>query len=313
VAQTFLVDETIRTHFLLNRIVTVVDAKHVSDQLERRAEAREQIAFADVVLLNKTDLATTDELDLLEQKIAGSNRMATIVRTRNSEIDIDPLFDTGTTLLEQRIATRPAGEGHHHSHTDDIATVCIVERGEIDGLKLSAWFRQLITEHGPDIMRMKGILNLRGDPDRFVFQGVHMLFEGKPGEPWGTTERVNRLVFIGRQLDEAAIVRGFRSCLVSSDDDASTARDPFGRNVEVSRFTLEQIRYWMRQIFSFPTDCPIVIKEVPCVKPGCPPIETAIMAVLKHEPPRLFKIQQTINEVNFDSVYNLIENPMPCC
>jgi hypothetical protein len=81
----------------------------------------------------------------------------------------------------------------------------------------------------------------------------------------------------------------------------------------VSPFTLDQIRYWMRQNFGFPKEAPIVIKEVPCVKPGCPPIETAIMAILKHEPPRLFKVQHTINEITFDHVYDLIENPMPCC
>jgi hypothetical protein len=161
---------------------------------------------------------------------------------------------------------------------------------------------------------MKGILSLRGDPDQFWFQGVQIEFEGRPGRAWSRGEdRVNRLVFIGRNLDQEKITRGFRQCFFTGNDATAQALDPFGRNVEVSSFTLDQIRYWMRQNFGFPKEAPIVIKEVPCVKPGCPPIETAIMAILKHEPPRLFKVQHTINDITFDHIYDLIENPMPCC
>ena len=89
--------------------------------------------------------------------------------------------------------------------------------------------------------------------------------------------------------------------------------DPFGRKQDVSSFTLDQIRYWVQTILTFPSEAPIVIKEVPCVKAGCPPVETAIMVFLKNEPPRTFKILARINEVTFDHVYNLIENPLPCC
>ncbi len=90
--------------------------------------------------------------------------------------------------------------------------------------------------------------------------------------------------------------------------------DPFGRSYDdTSSFTIDQIRYWTRQNLEFPPDAPIVVKEVPCVKPGCPPIETAIMVFLKGEPPRFYKIQKTINETTFDDIYNLIENPLPCC
>ena len=89
--------------------------------------------------------------------------------------------------------------------------------------------------------------------------------------------------------------------------------DPFGRKQDVSKFTLDQIRYWVQTILTFPPDAPVVVKEVPCVKAGCPPVETAIMVFLKNEPPRTFKILARINEVTFDHVYNLIENPLPCC
>jgi len=128
-------------------------------------------------------------------------------------------------------------------------------------------------------------------------------------------ERLNRLVFIGRNLDQEKIAEGFRHCISGGKGDASAGRDPFGRDEseDVSPLRLDQIRYWMRQNFGFPQDIPIVIKEVPCVKPGCPPIETAIMAILVKEPPRLFKVQQPISQITFDHVYDLIENPLPCC
>ncbi len=314
VAQTFFIDERIRKEFTLNRIVTVVDSKHVWNQIDDSAEARYQISFADLLLLNKTDLASAEELDLLEARIRNLNRVATILRTRNSELDLTSLFEIEDRDFQQNLESSRAIHADTHQHLQDLSTVCIVEPGQLDGMKLSQWFRFVLSEFGDRILRMKGILNLRGDPDRFVFQGVHMMFEGKPGPPWTRDEeRINRLVFIGRNLDQAAILQGFKDCLATGDGNGSAPADLFGRNVEVSPFTLDQIRYWMRQIFQFPADAPIVIKEVLCVKPGCPPIETAIMVVLRNEPPRLFKIQQTINDVNFDCVYNLIENPLPCC
>jgi hypothetical protein len=204
---------------------------------------------------------------------------------------------------------------HNHAHTDDIETVTITTSGDLDGLKLSRWFRELLAEFGERVMRMKGILNLRKDPDQFVFQGVHLLFEGRPGRAWAEDEeRLNRLVFIGRNLDKDTITRGFMNCITTENGPASSEEiDPFGRKQDVSSFTLDQIRYWVQTILTFPPEAPIVVKEVPCVKAGCPPVETAIMVFLKNEPPRMFKILARINEVTFDHVYNLIENPLPCC
>ena len=314
VAQTLYADERLRSEFTLAGVVTVVDAKHISSQIDGSEEAREQIAFADLLLLNKTDLSTPEALDQLETKIGALNPVAKIHRTRNSDMDLAVVLDPGSNDLAQRIdravAAHHAGH-HHHLH---VSTVCIVEPGDLDGLKVSIWLRSLIAEFGADILRMKGILNLRGDPDQFWFQGVQIEFEGRPGRAWNPgEERLNRLVFIGRDLDQEKITQGFRTCFFTGDRAAAKTLDPFGRDVEVSPFTLDQIRYWMRQNFAFPKEAPIVIKEVPCVKPGCPPIETAIMAILPREPPRLFKVQHTINEITFDHIYDLIENPMPCC
>lgn len=336
VAQTLYADERIRREFTLDGVITVVDAKHVSAQMEESAEACEQIAFADLIVLNKTDLATAEELDRIEQQIGQLNKVAKVCRAKNSEIDLDIVFGVESTDLEHRIDTAIGAHtdhghedhsGHnihdhhhhqpHHNHLQNITTVCMIEPGELDGLKLSVWFRSHIAEYGANLLRMKGILNLRGDPDQFLFQGVRMEFEGRPGRAWRAGEnRLNRLVFIGRKLDQHVIEDGFKGCYYAgaNNDDVSTRPDPFGRHLlEISPYTLDQIRYWMRQNFGFASEIPIVIKEVPCVKPACPPIETAIVAILKNAPPRHFKIQRPINEITFDNVYDLIENPMPCC
>jgi G3E family GTPase len=325
VAQSLYADEQFRRQFTLDGVVTVVDAKYISGQLEQSAESCEQIAFADLILLNKIDLTAPEQLDEIEQKITSLNKVAKIHRTRNSEMDLTPIFDVASASQDlsekiDQIAHHDAANHHHvhHSHNhaphlQDIATVCIAEPGDLDANKVSRWFRSLLSESGASIMRMKGILNLRGDPDQFLFQGVHNDFEGKPGRSWSAhEERLNRMVFIGRRLDQDKITQGFASCRSTGEDRASDG-DPFARFIEVSPHTLDQIRYWLRQNFGLPKDTPIVIKEVPCVKPACPPVETAIMALQENAPPRLFKVQKPINEITFDHIYNLIENPLPCC
>jgi G3E family GTPase len=326
VAQSLYGDEQFRREFTLAGVVTVVDAKYISDQLEQSAESCEQVAFADLILLNKIDLATPEQLDETEQTIASLNRVAKVHRTRHSEMDLAPILDVASASQDlsekiDQLAHHDAHDhdhDHHHAHNHvrhlrDISTVCIAEPGDLDANKVSRWFRSLLSESAAGIMRMKGILNLRGDPDQFLFQGVHNDFEGKPGRAWSAgEERLNRLVFIGRKLDQERITQGFASCRATAEDRASEG-DPFARFVEVSPYALDQIRYWLRQNFGLPKDTPIVIKEVPCVKPACPPVETAIMAMQRNAPPRLFKVQKPINEITFDHIYNLIENPMPCC
>ena len=310
VVQTFFVDERIKSQFQLNGVVTVVDSKHIAQQIDHSTEAREQIAFADLVLLNKLDLISPEDLQELEYKIKNLNRAARIYQTRNSDVEIAKVLD----LRSLEIEAKAQDHDDDHKHTEDISTVSIVTPGDLDGVKLSQWFRQLLADFGQSIMRMKGILNLRNDPDQFVFQGVHLLFEGRPGRAWAEgEERTNRLVFIGRNLDGEKITNGFQACLTAEDGNGSAQVDPFGQKIDVSSFVFDQIRYWVQTILEFPPDAPIVIKEVPCVKEGCPPVETAIMVFLKNEPPRVFKILARVHEVTFDHVYNLIENPLPCC
>ena len=324
VAQSIYADERIRSQFTLAGVVTVVDAKYIAVRLEESAEACEQIAFADLIVLNKTDLSTPEKLDETEQQIGRLNKIAKIHRTKNSEMDLSTIFDIGSIDFSLKLEGHDGHHDHHdhhhhghhhHNHLQDIDTVCIEQPGDLDGLKVSIWFRSVIGEFGDKILRMKSILNLKGDPDQFLLQGVHWDFEGRPGRAWGTDEeRINRLVFIGRTLDPKKFTEGFEKCFFTAGSrDPATDADPFGRYIEISPYTLEQIRYWVRRNFNFPKEVPIVIKEVPCVKDKCPPIETSIMAMVKNAPPRAFKVQKPINEITCDHIYDLIENPMPCC
>ena len=328
VAQSIYADERIRTEFTLAGVVTVVDAKYIAMRLEESAEACEQIAFADLIVLNKIDLSTPEKLDETEHQIGRLNKVAKIERAKNSEIDLSKIFNISNIDFPHKLAEQGElhdrhehGHEHHHSghphhnHLQNIDTICIEHPGALDGLKVSTWFRSVIGEFGDRVLRMKAILNLKGDKDQFLLQGVHWDFEGRPGRAWGLAEdRINRIVFIGRQLNKEKIVQGFASCIYTEGSrDPATDKDPFGRYIEISAHTLEQIRYWMRQNFNLANDVPIVIKEVPCIKEACPPIETSIMVIEKNAPPRAFKVQRPINEITFDHVYNLIENPMPCC
>jgi len=325
VAQSIYSDERIRSEFTLAGVVTVVDAKYIAVRLEESAEACEQITFSDLIVLNKTDLSTPKKLDETEEQIARLNKLAAIERAKNSDIDLSRIFNLGQIDFARKLENfgdhdhhRNDHDHHHHhghNHLQNIDTVCIERAGELDGLKVSMWFRSIIGEMGDKLLRMKGILNLKGDHDQFLLQGVHWDFEGRPGRAWGPEEeRTNRLVFIGRNLDTEKLTRGFENCLfVAGSPTAVTGSDPFGRYIEISPYTLEQIRYWMRQNFSFAKDVPIIIKEVPCVKDKCPPIETAILAMESNAPPRAFKVQKPINEITFDHIYDLIENPMTCC
>ena len=345
VAQTFYVDDDMQQKLMLDAIVTVVDAKHIWEHIDDSDEAKEQVAFADVILLNKTDLVAPEDLDRLEARIKSMNSMAKVFRTRDAVVEmekilnvggfnldraleIDPKFmepeypfewsgiyelNTGTyewvmsegpdpvmgaallPLADSGLAAKEAtlmgavltfsedgqvvqagetlhlGKGRHnqlelnrkgetvfnvgiqqpgyymlftehhpdefdahlcgtdavlapletreykpdHEHDEEVTSVGITLPGSFHLDKLNGWLSQLLREQGQDIFRMKGVLSLRGKDERFVFQGVHMLFDGRPDRPWGHEQRQNKMVFIGRNLDRAALEEGFRACLVS--------------------------------------------------------------------------------------------------
>ena len=215
VIQTFFVDEDMRDTLLLDAVVTVVDAKHIWAHWDAD-EAQEQIAFADVVLLNKTDLVTEEELAELEKRIRAMNVMAKIYRTHNAELQMDALLGVKAFDLNRALEIEPDFLGEHtHEHDETVTSVAIVESGALDGNKFSDWIGELLRTQGTNIFRTKGILNMAGENKRFVFQGVHMLFDGRPDRPWKDTETPkNELVFIGRNSNENQLREDFRNCLV---------------------------------------------------------------------------------------------------
>ncbi len=215
VIQTFFVDEDMQSLLSLDAVVTVVDGKHIWQHWDTD-EAQEQIAFADVILLNKTDLVTPEQLDELEQRIRGMNAMAKIYRTQNAQLEMNALLGVKAFDLERALEIDPDFLGEDaHEHDDQVYSVALVEAGELDGEKLNAWLSELLRTQGPDIFRMKGILNIAGEDNRYVFQGVHMILDGRPDRPWKPNEtRKNELVFIGRNLDGAKLKQDFLACFV---------------------------------------------------------------------------------------------------
>jgi G3E family GTPase len=215
VIQTFFMDEEVKAQSFLDAVVTVVDAKHIWQHWEAE-EAKEQIAFADVILLNKIDLVDANNVDELEQRIRSMNAMAKIYRTRNAEISMDDLLGVKAFDLKRALEIDPGFLGEDaHQHDETVGSVAIVEPGAVNGVLLNEWLGFLLQTQGADIFRMKGIVNVQGEEHRHVFQGVHMLFDGVSDRLWRKDEiRKNELVFIGRNLNESQLKAEFRKCLV---------------------------------------------------------------------------------------------------
>jgi G3E family GTPase len=213
VIQSFVLDETLRLNTDLDAIVTVVDARHIIDQLKNE-QAREQVAFADVILINKTDLVSERSIDDLGRLLRTLNPLAKIHRTMNCDIDLGDVLDVRAFDLRNALKLDPKLlTDSDHEHAPDIQCVSIRERGAIDETLFTRWLNQLVQTNGKDLLRIKGIVDLEGEPRRFVFHGVHMTLDGRPGRPWKPTEpRINELVFIGRSLDSFALRSGFDEC-----------------------------------------------------------------------------------------------------
>jgi G3E family GTPase len=213
VLQTFFVDDEMQQKLRLDALVTVVDAKHVALHLDESSECQEQIAFADVILLNKIDLVDETVVDRVEKRIRRMNRFATVHRTERSRVDIAKLLDIHAFDLDCALAVDPKFlQEDAHEHDPTVTSVGIEIRGDLDEAKLNKWIGKLLAERGTDIFRMKGILAIRGKAEPVVFQGVHMLFESQDGAAWGRAPRSSRLVFIGRNLDFAELRAGVQSC-----------------------------------------------------------------------------------------------------
>lgn len=214
VAQTFFVDETVRTKTRLDAVVTVVDAKHLPERLVDSHEAADQIAFADVIVLNKTDLVTPEELEAVEARIRQINRFARIHRTQRAAVPIAEVLDRGAFDLKRVLEMEPNFlTDDAHEHNDDVVSMSFEVERPIDPEKFNAWISALLATKGQDLLRTKGILAYAGDDRRFAFQAVHMMADGDFIGPWRDGEpRKSRLVFIGRDLNRPQLRRGFEQC-----------------------------------------------------------------------------------------------------
>jgi G3E family GTPase len=222
VAQTFFVDAEMADQLRLDAIVTVVDAKHIVTHLDDvkpegvENEAVEQLAFADRVVLNKTDLVSDVVLREVEQRIQQINPLAPIVRTAHGKVNLDRILDVGAFDLDRVLIDDPTflDTDAEHQHDSTVTSVGLEVAGAVDEGRLNAWLSRLLAEKGIDIFRSKGILSVEGWDERYVFQGVHMLIDGQVDRNWLPGEqRTSKLVFIGRHLDRAELERGFLACL----------------------------------------------------------------------------------------------------
>jgi len=246
VAQTFFIDENIGRKTRLDAVVTVADAKWLNDRLKDAPEAKNQIAFADVILINKTDLVSTEQLSEVEARIRGINPYAKVHRTERAQIPLNEVLGRNAFDLDRILDIEPEfladdhdghdhhhghGHDHHHDHghdpenahrhgglkhyhDEDMQSISLKSDKPLNPDKFFPWVQNLVQTEGPNILRCKGILSLKDDEDRFVFQGVHMILDGNHQRPWGKDEkRDSRIVFIGRNLPEEKIRQGFASCI----------------------------------------------------------------------------------------------------
>ncbi len=215
VAQTFFVDADVRAKARLDAIVTVVDAKHLPARLADSEEARTQIAFADVIVLNKTDLVGAEELGAVEDAIRRINPYAKLHRTEKAALDLTAVLGQNAFSLDRAEELQPgfaAGEDEH-GHNEDITSMSFELDKPVDPEKFNAWIGPLLAEKGADLLRTKGILSYANDDRRFAFQAVHMIADGDFIGPWKEgAPRTSRIVFIGRNLNRPQLRRGFEAC-----------------------------------------------------------------------------------------------------
>ena len=250
VAQTFFIDENVGRRTKLDAVVTVADAKWLNDRLKDAPEAKNQIAFADVILINKTDLVTPDELAEVEARIRGINPYARVHKTERAKIALSEVLERNAFDLDRILDIEPEflegdghdhdhhhdhdhGHDHHHDHDhdhdhkhahshgglkhyhdEDMQSISLRSDKPLNPDRFFPWVQDLVQKEGPNILRCKGILAFKDDDARFVLQGVHMILDGDHQRPWKDGEkRDSRMVFIGRNLPGKMIAEGFESCI----------------------------------------------------------------------------------------------------
>ncbi|MFM9102088.1 MAG: CobW family GTP-binding protein [Cyanobium sp.] len=215
VIQTFFVDEDLRDELRLDAVVTLVDLKHVELHWETE-EVQEQLAFADVLVLNKADLVSDADRAAIERRVRAINPVARLLTSHNADVPMQELLGVEAFELERALSLDPGFlvDEHAHEHDDAVGSVALVEKRPMDLEKLGRWLSDLVAERGPDLFRMKGIIQLQGEARRYVFQSVHMLLDGDFDRPWKPAElRRTELVIIGRDLDGEALRADFLACV----------------------------------------------------------------------------------------------------
>ena len=223
VLQTFLADTDLLTRVELESVVTLVDAAHVQRQI-CNGIAREQIAFADLIVLNKVDLLDANDIPPLERQLRAINPTAAIIQTKNAHVGPGTLFGVPRFSLPNLLAIEPGllQDEHDHEHDNSITSCAVETTDALDPDRFNRWVNRLVQQQGQHIMRMKGVLNFHGEARQFYFHSVHMLLEAKPGKRWQSAEaRQSRFVFIGRYLDSTVLPHGFLDCVHKRASDPS--------------------------------------------------------------------------------------------
>lgn len=225
VAQTFFVEHSILRDYLLDAMITVVDAKHAPVQLKEHHEAQEQVGFADRILLSKTDLVSAQELAELKTRLTRMNPRAPQQTVHFGTTDIKQILDIRGFNLDDILMIEPSFlEDASHEHGEDVQSFVFRDTRPFDLYKLETFLGLMTQIHGPDMLRYKGVLHIAGNPRRVVFQGVHMIMGGDQGKPWASAEkRESVLVFIGRNLPRPVFQAGLEECLAGADVDAYVA------------------------------------------------------------------------------------------
>ena len=218
VAQTFFVDEEIGMRYLLDAIVTLVDAKHAMAQLDEHHEAQEQVGFADRILISKTDLVSTDELRTLEARLKRMNARAPVMAAHFGQAPIEELLDIRGFDLNAILAIEPDFlTDVTHEHDDDVTSFVFRASKPFELARLEAFFGSVLQVYGANLMRYKGVVAVRGNPQRTVLQGVHMLMASEQGAAWKKNEaRDSNIVFIGRDMPKDMILHGLEQCLAGA-------------------------------------------------------------------------------------------------
>ena len=215
VAQTFFTDEEIGNYYLLDSILTVVDAKHAPKQLDEFHEAQEQVGFADRILMSKTDLVSEIEVEDLSKRLKRMNPRAPVKKVHFGEAKIAEILDIRGFNLNAVLELDPEFlTDSHHEHHDEVESFVFKSDKPFDGAKLEQFLSGMIQVYGPDLLRYKGVLWMKGKKERVVFQGVHMMMGGDMGKPWSKTEKKSStLVFIGKKLPKDLFIAGLEQCL----------------------------------------------------------------------------------------------------